>query len=168
MHIANIHLGKNVKVEIDSNINNIKIGDNTRIASRVKIFGSEENLLEIGMNSYVGMNSLIEGFNAKLIIGDYVSIAPNVNIITGSGPNASLAMQKVFGTKRGPITIGDHTWIGGNATIMPNVALGKYCVVAANSFVNKSYPDYSIVGGTPAKLIRTLTPSEIEILHSND
>ena len=168
MQIANIHLGKNVKVEIDSNINNIKIGDNTRIASRVKIFGSEENLLEIGANSYVGMNSLIEGFNAKLIIGSHVSIAPNVNIITGSGPNASTSMQKVFGTLRGPITIGDHTWIGGNSTIMPNVVLGKYCVVAANSFVNKSYPDYSIVGGTPAKLIRTLTPSEIEILHSND
>lgn len=168
MQISNIQLGKNVKVEIDSNINNIKIGDNTRIANRVKIFGSEENILEIGTNSYVGMNSLIEGFNAKLIIGDHVSIAPNVNIITGSGPNASPAMQKVFGTLRGPISIGDHTWIGGNSTIMPNVVLGKYCVVAANSFVNKSFPDYSIVGGTPAKLIRTLTPSEIEILHSND
>jgi acetyltransferase-like isoleucine patch superfamily enzyme len=51
---------------------------------------------------------------------------------------------------------------------MPAVTLGKYCVVAAGSYVNKSFPDYSIVGGTPAKLIRTLTPSEIEILHSND
>jgi acetyltransferase-like isoleucine patch superfamily enzyme len=51
---------------------------------------------------------------------------------------------------------------------MPAVTLGKYCVVAANSFVNKSFPDYTIIGGTPAKLIRTLTPSEIETLHSND
>jgi acetyltransferase-like isoleucine patch superfamily enzyme len=51
---------------------------------------------------------------------------------------------------------------------MPNVAIGKYCVVAANSFVNQSFPDYSIIGGTPAKLIRTLTDSEKEKIHSND
>jgi acetyltransferase-like isoleucine patch superfamily enzyme len=131
MHISNIQLGKNVQIEIDSNVNNIKIGDNTRIANRVKIFGSETDILEIGKNSYVGLNSFIEGFNSKVVIGD-------------------------------------HTWIGGNSIIMPAVTLGKYCVVAANSFVNKSFPDYTIIGGTPAKLIRTLTPSEIETLHSND
>jgi acetyltransferase-like isoleucine patch superfamily enzyme len=168
MIIANIQLGKNVQIEIDSNINNIIIGDNTKIANRVKIFGSETQSLEIGKNSYVGLNCFIEGFNSKVVIGDHVSIAPNVNVISGSGPNASPAMQKVFGNARGAITIGDHTWIGGNSTIMPGVTLGKYCVVAANSYVSKSFPDYSIVGGTPAKLIRTLTPSEIEILHSND
>jgi acetyltransferase-like isoleucine patch superfamily enzyme len=168
MIISNIQLGKNVKIEIDSNINNIIIGDNTKIANRVKIFGSETQPLEIGKNSYVGLNCFIEGFNSKVVIGDHVSIAPNVNVISGSGPNASPAMQKVFGNARGPIAIGDHTWIGGNSTIMPGVTLGKYCVVAANSYVSKSFPDYSIVGGTPAKLIRTLTPSEIEILHSND
>lgn len=168
MHISNIQLGKNVQVAIDANINNIIIGDNTRIANRVKIFGSEERLLELGSNSYVGLNSFIEGFNEKIIIGDFVSIAPNASIISGSGPNASPPMQRVFGNATGPITIGDHTWIGGNSIIMPNVTLGKYCVVAAGSFVNKSFPDYSIVGGTPARLIRTLTESEIEILHSND
>ncbi len=168
MNISNIHLGENVQIEIDSNINNIIIGDNTRIASRVKIFGSESNLLEIGKNSYVGLNSFVEGFNSKVIIGDHVSIAPNVSIISGSGPNASPPMQKVFGNARGAITIGNHTWIGGNSIIMPAVTLGNYCVVAAGSFVTKSFPDYSIVGGTPAKLIRTLTPSEIEILHAND
>ena len=168
MITSNIHLGKNVQIEIDSNVNNIIIGNNTRIANRVKIFGSEANLLEIGQNSYVGLNSFIEGFNSKVIIGDYVSIASNVSIISGSGPNASPPMQKVFGNAQGTIIIGNHTWIGGNSIIMPGVTLGNYCVVAAGSYVNKSFPDYSIVGGTPAKLIRTLTPSEIEILHAND
>ncbi len=168
MLTSNIHLGKNIRIANDAHVNNIKIGDNTKIAGRVKIFGSEGHQLEIGKNSYVGLNCFIEGFNAKVIIGDHVSIAPNVNVISGSGPNASPAMQKVFGNARGAITIGNHTWIGGNSIIMPAVTLGNYCVVAAGSFVNKSFPDYSIVGGTPAKLIRTLTPSEIEILHAND
>lgn len=168
MITSNIHLGKNVKIEKDSSVNNIKIGDDTRIAGRVKIFGSEEHILEIGKGNYVGLNCFIEGFNAKVIIGDYVSFAPNVNLISGSGPNASIVMQKIFPIVRGPVTIGDHTWIGGNTTIMPQVTIGKYCVIAANSFVNKSFPDYSIIGGTPAKLIRSLTENEIEKLHAND
>ena len=165
MITSNIHLGKNVEIHPDSQVNNIKIGDNTRIASNVKIFGAEDHLLEIGSGSYVGMNSFIEGFNAKVTIGDHVSFAPNVNLISGSGPNASTVMQKVFPIVRGPVNIGDHSWIGGNCTIMPNVSIGKYCVVAANSFVNQSFPDYSVIGGTPAKLIRTLTDSEKETLH---
>ena len=168
MIIKNIHLGENVKIETDSHVNNVRIGDNTRVAGRVKLFGSEAHILEIGSNSYVGLNCFIEGFNAKVVIGSHCSFAPNVNVISGSGPNASPAMQKIFPVVRGEVTIGDHSWIGGNSTIMPNVTIGKYCVVAANSFVNKSFEDYSIIGGTPAKLIRSLTPSEIEKLHSND
>lgn len=165
MKTSNIDLGKNISIEIDAHINNVKIGDNTKIAGRVKIFGSEEHQLQIGKNSYVGLNCFIEGFNAKVIIGDHVSFAPNVNLISGSGPNASLVMQKIFPIIRGSVTIGNHSWIGGFTTIMPNVTIGKYCVVAANSFVNHSFPDYSIIGGTPAKLIRTLTQEEIALLN---
>ena len=165
MKTSNIDLGKNISIEIDAHINNVKIGDNTKIAGRVKIFGSEEHQLQIGKNSYVGLNCFIEGFNAKVIIGDHVSFAPNVNLISGSGPNASVVMQKIFPIIRGSVTIGNHSWIGGFTTIMPNVTIGKYCVVAANSFVTKSFPDYSIIGGTPAKLIRTLTQEEIALLN---
>ena len=168
MLTSNIHLGKNIIIADDAHVNNIKIGDNTKIAGRVKIFGSEEYQLEIGKNSYVGMNCFIEGFNAKVTIGDHVSFAPNVNLISGSGPNASPALQKIFPIVRGEVVIDDHSWIGGNSTIMPNVKIGKYCIVAANSFVNQSFPDYSIIGGTPAKLIRILTASEIEKVLSND
>jgi acetyltransferase-like isoleucine patch superfamily enzyme len=63
------------------------------------------------------------------------------------------------------VSIGDHTWIGAHAVIMPNVELGKFCVVAANSFVNSSFPDYAVIGGTPAKLIRILNDNEISLLN---
>ena len=168
MITSNINLGQNIKIEKDASINNVKIGDNTRIAGRVKIFGSQENILEVGKSCYFALDCFIEGFNAKVIIGDNVSFAPSVHLISGSGPNASTAMQKVFPIVKGPVTIGDHSWISVNSTIMPNVSIGKYCIVAANSFVNDSFPDYSIIGGVPAKLIRTLTSEEIEKLHSND
>ncbi|MBC7607790.1 MAG: acyltransferase [Burkholderiales bacterium] len=168
MIIANIQLGKDIAIEKDASINNVRIGDFTKIAGGVKIFGSAEHLLEVGTNCYFGLNSIIEGFNAKVIIGSYVSFAQNVNLMSGSGPNASVAMQQIFPILKGEVTIGDHCWIGASVVIMPNVSLGKYCVVAANSFVNSSFPNYSVLGGTPAKLLRKLTESEIEKIQSND
>lgn len=51
-----------------------------------------------------------------------------------------------------------------NIMLGENVQLGKFCVVAAGSFVTTSFPDFSIVGGTPAKLIRNFSDSEIKKL----
>lgn len=160
MKVENITIGKEVTIEPSSSINNVKIGDHVRIAKRCSIYGGPENLLEIGDNSYVGMNSVLNGFAAKLTIGKNVSISQFVNIMVDSGPNASPGMMNVFPIIKGSITIGHDSWIGSSAIIMPNVVLGEYCVVASNSFVNKSFPAYSIIGGTPAKLIRTFTEDE--------
>jgi acetyltransferase-like isoleucine patch superfamily enzyme len=164
MITSNIYLGKDISIEKDASINNVQIGDETKIAGRVKIFGAPSHLLEVGKGCYFGLNTIVEGFNAKVTIGNHVSFAQNVNLMSGSGPNASLKMQQLFPIEKGPVSIGDHTWIGASAIIMPNVVLGKFCVVAANSFVTTSFPDFSIIGGTPARLIRTLTPSEIDTL----
>jgi acetyltransferase-like isoleucine patch superfamily enzyme len=106
------------------------------------------------------MNSVLNGFAAKLIIGCNVSIAQNVNIMVDSGPNASPSMQRVFPMEKGPVKIGNDCWIGASAIIMPNVSLGEYCVVAANSYVNKSFPAYSIIGGSPASQIRSFSEKE--------
>jgi acetyltransferase-like isoleucine patch superfamily enzyme len=161
MIIENISLGESVDINQTSSINNAIIGNNVKIAGFVRIYGKKENLIEIGGSTYVGPNSLIDGYNAKVIIGKSVSIAQSVIIISGSGPNASKKMQKIFPIKKGPINIGDHTWIGASVIIMPNITIGKFCVIAANSFVSESFPDYSILGGSPAKLIRVLSDDEI-------
>ena len=168
MITANIHLGSNISIDKSSTINNVMIGSDTKIAGNVNIFGSEHNLLEMGESCYIGPKCLIEGFNAKVTIGSHVSFAQNVTLISGSGPNASTRMQKIFPVLIGPVVIGNHAWIGAGVIIMPNVTIGKFCVVAANSFVNKSFDDYSIIGGNPAKLIRKLTESEIKTLNAND
>lgn len=165
MITSNINLGKNVSIDTTASVNNVTIGDNTKIAANVKVFGSPSFPLEVGNNCYFGPNTLVEGYNAKVTIGNHVSFAQNINLMSGSGPNASEVMQRIFPILKGEVSLGDHTWIGASVVIMPNVSLGKYCVVAANSFVNKSFPDYSIIGGSPAKLIRTLTQEEIKKLH---
>ena len=153
-----------MQLDPSSSINNIIIGNNVRIAKHVSAYGGPNNLLEIGANTYIGMNCILNGFSAKLTIGKYVSFAQNVNIMVDSGPNASSEMQKIYPIYKKEVSIGDHSWIGASAIIMPGVILGKFCVVAAGSFVTTSFPDFSIVGGTPAKLIRNFSDSEIKKL----
>ena len=164
MKFANITLGENVEIDPSTSFNNVKIGNNVRIAKRCSIFGSADNPVEINDSCYIGMNTILNGFADKLVIGAHVSIAQNVNMMVDSGPNASRAMQALFPLEKAPIEIGDHSWIGASAIIMPGVILGRYCIVAANSYVNTSFPDYSIIGGTPAKLIRILNDEEISKL----
>ena len=161
MKYANIHLGKDVDIDPSSSINNVIIGDNVRIAKRCSLFGSPDNLLEIGSGCYVGMNSMLNGYAAKLTIGCNVSIAQNVSIMVDSGPNASEPMQIVFPIIIKPAIIGNHVWIGTGSIIMPGVSLGNFCFVAANSYVNESFGPYTIIGGNPAKIIRSFSDEEI-------
>lgn len=162
MKYANIILGQDVEIDPSTSVNNVMIGDHVKIAKRCSIFGGPNNLLEIGDYSYVGMNTILNGYATKLIIGKHVSIAQNVNMMVDSGPNASESMQMVYPIIKGSVRIGDHCWIGASAIIMPGVNLGNYCVVAANSYVNSSFPDFSIIGGTPARLIRRFSNEEID------
>lgn len=161
MITANIDIGKNTAIHETSSVNNVAIGDDVKIAKRCSIFGSEQHPVRVGAGSYVGMNSILNGFAAPLTIGEHCSIAQNVNIMTDSGPNASARLQTIFPIYKAAVTIGEHCWIGAGSTIMPGVALGKFCIVAAHSFVNQSFGDHVIVGGVPAKVLRSLTPEEI-------
>ena len=139
-----------------SDVQNVTLGKSVKISKRCSVFGSEERKLIIGDYSYIGMNAFVNGFSEQLTIGSHVSIAQNVCIMTDSGPNASLEMQKFYDLEVGPVSIGDHSWVCANVVILPNVTIGAFCVVAANSVVTESFPDYSVIAGSPAKLVKRL------------
>lgn len=167
MKYKNIVINGDVEINPSSmgGLNNVSLSDGVRIAKNCSLFGGPSNLLEIGKGTYVGMNTIMNGFVDKIAIGDNVSFGANVYLMVDSGPNASERLQRLYPVEHGPITIGNHCWIGSESVIMPNVSLGDFCIVAANSFVKQSFPAYSIVGGTPAKLIRKMTQEEIDILN---
>ena len=60
------------------------------------------------------------------------------------------------------MTVKKNAWLSLNVTICPGVTVGKYAVVAAGAVVTKDVPDYAVVGGVPAKVIRYLDPNEMK------
>ena len=60
----------------------------------------------------------------------------------------------------GKVTVKKNAWLGMNVTICPGVTIGEYAVVAAGAVVTKDVPDYAVVGGVPAKVIKYLDPKE--------
>lgn len=124
---------------------------------------------EIGDHTY-GHISVLEPRMAKLKVGKFCSIAAGVSVILGNHrvdtvttyPFSSLR-SRWPGIRRnyiddhstkGDVIIGNDVWIGRSSTILSGVTIGDGAVIATNSLVNKDVEPYSIVGGTPAKLIK--------------
>lgn len=111
--------------------------------------------IEVGRNLFINYNCTILDV-AKVNIGDNVLIAPNVSIYTAGHPLH--ADTRKTGYEYGiPVTIGDNVWIGGNSIIMPGVTVGCNSVIGAGSVVTKDVPDWTIVAGNPARVIRKIT-----------
>ena len=113
----------------------------------------------IGKKVYIGegliiVDDLLEG-GTGLVIGDRAAIAPRVTFVLYSAPNWSRIGDHV-NTQKGSIRVEQDAWIGVGAVILPEVTIGEGAVVGANSVVLKDVEPYTIVGGIPARKIRTI------------
>lgn len=88
-----------------------------------------------------------------VLTGKYVTISDNNHGNTDMESLIQKPYQRAIVSK-GPIIIEDDVWIGDKATILSGVKIGKGAVVAANSVVTKDVPEYSVVAGNPARIIR--------------
>lgn len=64
--------------------------------------------------------------------------------------------RKVF--SKGPVVIEDGVWIGEGACVLPGVRIGRHAIVGANAVVTRDVPPYAIIGGVPARVLKTLSP----------
>ncbi|MEI6821717.1 MAG: CatB-related O-acetyltransferase [Bacteroidota bacterium] len=101
----------------------------------------------------------------KLTIGNYVSIAPDVQFFLGMNHQMEtittypfysmlVARSPIDALSKGTIVVEDEVWIGAGTQIHSGVTIGKGAIIAAGSIVTKDVPPYAIVGGIPAKLIK--------------
>lgn len=119
----------------------------------------------IGNNTYINYNCCFLD-SAKVTIGDYVYMGPNCNIFTPCHPiHHELRKEKVTEYAL-PVTVGSHSWIGGDVVITPGVTIGENCVIGAGSVVTKDIPDNSIPVGNPCKVIRQINDKDREYINS--
>lgn len=108
----------------------------------------------IGNHTRIGIHNTIIG---PVTIGSHVNLAQGITItaLNHNFANTSTRIDQQ-GTSTNSIVIGDDVWIGANAVVLPGVTIGKHVVVAAGAVVTKNVPDYCVVGGVPAKIIKKL------------
>lgn len=108
--------------------------------------------VKIGARTRIGLGSTLIG---PVFIGNDVRLAQNV-VISALNHHYEALDRPISeqGVYTRPVVIADETWIGANVVILPGVTVGKHCVVAAGSVVTKSVPDFSIVAGNPARLLK--------------
>ena len=110
--------------------------------------------INIGKNVFINFDCTFLALGG-ITIEDDVLIGPKVSLITENHP---LDPQERNGLIGKSIHIKKNAWIGANATILPGVTIGENAVIAAGAVVSKDVPDNTVVGGIPAKFIKTIQP----------
>ncbi|AWG32045.1 DapH/DapD/GlmU-related protein [Burkholderia cenocepacia] len=109
--------------------------------------------MKLGRNVFVNQNCTFYDLGG-LEIGDDVMIGPNVGLITSGHPVEP--SRRRDGVIAKPIVIERNVWIGAGATIIGGVTIGENAVVAAAAVVTRDVPPNTLVGGNPAKIIRSI------------
>lgn len=106
----------------------------------------------IGDYTRIGLHNTIIG---PVCIGNHVNLAQGV-IISGLNHNYTDITTLIDnqGVSTSPILIKDDSWIGANAVITAGVTIGKHCIVGAGCIVTKNFPDYCVIAGNPARIIK--------------
>lgn len=109
--------------------------------------------VELGDNSGIGIRAQING---KTIIGKDVMMGPDVCIysVNHAFDRVDIPMNIQGFAPEKPVVIEDDVWIGARVIILPGIRIGTGAVIGAGAVVTKDVPDYAVVGGNPAKVLK--------------
>ncbi|MDO9512191.1 MAG: acyltransferase [Bacteroidales bacterium] len=123
-------------------------------------------------NVYVGHHNYLEA-SSGLHIGEFSQITSFISITTHSSHDAIRLYGRHYGGNdmkayhRAPVYVGSFCFIGPHVVIMPGTKIGKGCLVKAYSYLDGEFPDFSIIGGNPAKVLgSTIDRDDIFLLQN--
>lgn len=128
-----------------------EFGEGSRLMAPTSVVRGKN--VKIGKNVVIQTNSLFMSAGG-ITIEDDVLVAANAQLISN---NHAPEEHQILTCK--PVVLKRNCWIGAGATILPGVTVGENAVVAAGAVVTKDVAPNTIVGGNPAKFIKSITPS---------
>lgn len=159
-----IQMGRNVKLQTRVKLlvdqSQISLCDNCLIKESSILFSKRGAKIVIGKNTSIGKNNEIAS-NCSIEIGSDCIFGANVYVTDSNHeyktPGVLFKDQGMVSEK---VVIGDNVWVGRNAMILKGVHIGSNSIVAAGAVVTKSFPDFTIIGGNPAKIIKEIETRE--------
>lgn len=128
-------------------------GNNLRLGRNVTFYNSQR--VSIGNDVYIAQGCILLA-TEQIRLDDEVMLGPYVVCAAGDHLRKDDSFR-YGGSHRVPIFIGKGTWVAAHVTILAGAKIGQGCLVAANAAVRDgTYPDHSLLGGVPAKVIRVL------------
>jgi len=126
-------------------------GHSIRVNRKVDVASGKR--VTVGNNCALGPGMVIIG---DVVVGDDLMSGPDVVMISYNHrvDDTSRPMRVQGASESRPVVIGDDVWIGMRAMIMPGVTVGSHAIIAAGSVVTKDVPEWGIVGGNPAKILK--------------
>ena len=115
------------------------------------------NRVKFGKNVFINHSATLSA-SGGIEFEDGVMAAPGLKIATINHDMYDRHLTYTYGK----VLVKKNAWLGLNVTICPGVTIGKYAVVAAGAVVTKDVPDYAVVGGVPAKVIKMLDPDKMK------
>jgi len=113
----------------------------------------------LGNDVYIGPGAVLSATVSGIVFGNKIQLGPNVTMM-GGNHNTTVIGKYMYDVNEKlpendlPIIIEDDVWIGTGAIILKGVHIGEGAIVASGALVNKNVPDYSVVGGVPAKILK--------------
>lgn len=144
-----------------------EIGNETRIAQRAIISGH----VIIGKQCSVFPYAVLRGDVNRIVIGNQTNIQEHVVVHVSLDAETYIGDRVTVG--HGAIVHGCHVasdcLIGMHATLLDGAVIGHHCIIGANTLItqNKTIPPYSLILGSPGKVIRTLTPDDIALIENS-
>lgn len=167
-------VGENVRFDRQAFCVNDGDKDQVHIGGHSCMFGGiivrHQGRVEIGSHCYIGGGTRIYG-GERVVIGDHTIIANDVRIMDNNihptSPMARRAMTECADylkddlwawrhARHAPVVIGENIWIGEGAVILKGVTVGRGAIVAMRAVVTHDVPEYGMVAGNPARLVKML------------
>ena len=123
-------------------------GEGTSIYDSSLVLGD----VKVGRNTWIGPQTILDGYSAPLAIGDYCSICSGVQIYTHNTVKWAVT-GGIHKNESAPVSVGSNVYIGPQTIVSKGVNIGNHVIIGACSYVDKPIPDFSVAWGQPAKII---------------